>query len=88
MSSLSEKSAFDAFARMEERIDQSERQIKATAELDDELTGDTLANQFKQLERGAATSTVDAQLLALKQKMGMLPAGASPRKSTDRCRAT
>jgi len=78
MSSLSEKSAFDAFARMEERIEQNERQIKATSELDEELTGDTLANQFKQLERGAATSTVDAQLLALKQKMGVLPAGASP----------
>ncbi|HTR79825.1 MAG TPA: PspA/IM30 family protein [Gemmatimonadaceae bacterium] len=78
MSSLSEKSAFDAFARMEERIEQNERQIKATAELDDEITGDTLANQFKQLERGAASGTVDTQLLALKQKMGLLPAPAQP----------
>ena len=30
MSSLSEKSAFEAFARMEERIEQNERQIKAS----------------------------------------------------------
>jgi phage shock protein A len=78
MSSLSEKSAFDAFSRMEERIEQNERQIKATAELDDEISGDTLQNQFRQLERGAVAGGVDQQLLALKQKMGMLPAGSSP----------
>ena len=40
MSSLSEKSAFEAFARMEEKIDQSERQIRASAEIDEEFTGD------------------------------------------------
>src|SRR3954469_9748042 len=78
MSSLSEKSAFEAFARMEERIDQNERQIKASAEIDEEFSGDTLANQFKQLEKGATSTTVDARLLELKQKMGMLPAGAPP----------
>ena len=73
-------SAFDAFARMEERIEQNERQLKASIEIDEEFSGDTLANQFKQLERGAAAGTVDVQLLALKQKMGMLPAGTSPDK--------
>src|SRR5919198_1604644 len=78
MSSLSEKSAFDAFARMEERIEQNERQLKAAVEIDEEFSGDTLANQFKQLERGAAATTVDMRLLELKQKMGMLPAGAPP----------
>src|SRR5437868_6371102 len=78
MSSLSEKSAFEAFARMEERIEQSERQLKASVEIDEEFSGDTLANQFKQLERGATSTTVDARLLELKQKMGMLPAGAPP----------
>jgi len=76
MSSLSEKSAFEAFARMEERIEHNERQIKASVEIDEEFSGDTLANQFKQLERGAVAGTVDVQLLALKQKMGMLPAGS------------
>src|SRR5439155_7974048 len=76
MSSLSEKSAFEAFARMEERIEQSERQIKASVEIDEEFSGDTLANQFKQLERGAASTNVDVRLIELKQKMGMLPAGA------------
>ena len=77
MSSMSEKSAFDAFARMEERIEQNERQLKASVEIDEEFSGDTLANQFKQLEKGAAAGTVDVQLLALKQKMGMLPSGAA-----------
>jgi phage shock protein A len=77
MSSLSEKSAFEAFSRMEERIETNERQIRAAAEIDDEFSGDTLQRDFKQLERGAASGSVDQQLLALKQKMGMLSAGSS-----------
>jgi phage shock protein A len=76
MSSLSEKSAFEAFARMEERIEQNERQIKASAEIDEEFQGDRLAKDFKQLEKSAGSMTADMQLLALKQKMGMLPAGS------------
>src|SRR5215207_4033887 len=78
MSSMSEKSAFEAFARMEERIDQNERQIKASAEIDEEFQGDRLAKDFKQLEKSAGSMSADMQLLALKQKMGMLPAGQSP----------
>lgn len=81
MSSLSEKSAFEAFARMEERIETNERQIKAASELEEEFTGDTLQRDFKQLERGASAVSVDNQLLALKQKMGMLPSGAAPSKA-------
>ena len=77
MSSLSEKSAFEAFARMEERIETNERQIAASAEIDEEFTGDTLQRDFKQLERGAGGVSVDHQLLALKQKMGMLPSGGT-----------
>ena len=77
MSSLSEKSAFDAFARMEERIETNERQIKAAAEIEEVMTGDTLQRDFKQLEKGAGAVSVDTQLLALKQKMGMLPSGAA-----------
>jgi phage shock protein A len=81
MSSLSEKSAFEAFARMEERIETNERQIRAHAEIEEEFTGDTLQRDFKQLEKGAATASVDSQLLALKQKIGMLPAGSSPQNN-------
>jgi len=73
MSSLSEKSAFEAFARMEERIEQNERQLKAAQEIDEEIGGDQLAGQFKQLERAVGTGDADSKLLALKQKMGVLP---------------
>jgi len=81
MSSLSEKSAFEAFARMEERIETNERQIRASAEIDEEFSGDTLNQQFKQLEKGSVGVSVDNQLLALKQKMGMLPAGSPQNKA-------
>jgi phage shock protein A len=73
MSSISEKSAFEAFARMEEKIDQNERQLRAAAEIDEEFTGDKLAAEFKQLERASGGSDADSRLLALKQKMGVLP---------------
>jgi phage shock protein A len=76
MSSLSEKSAFEAFARMEERIETNERQLKASVEIEEEFTGDRLQRDFKQLEKGATTVAVDDRLLELKQKMGMLPAGS------------
>lgn len=81
MSSLSEKSAFEAFARMEERIETNERQIRAASEIEEEFTGDTLQRDFKQLEKGAASISVDTQLLALKQKMGMLGAGGAANKA-------
>jgi phage shock protein A len=80
MSSLSEKSAFEAFARMEERIEQSERQLKASVEIEEEFTGDRLAQDFKKLEKSASSNSVDMQLLALKQKMGVLPAGTPAEK--------
>ena len=73
MSSISEKSAFEAFARMEEKIDQNERQLRAAAEIDEEFTGDKLAAEFKQLERSSGGADADSRLLALKQKMGVLP---------------
>jgi phage shock protein A len=79
MSTMSDTSAFESFERMAERIEDMERQAVAATELAGELTGDTLARQFEQLEyRGNA----DQQLLELKQKMGMLPAGgtAEPRQ--------
>jgi phage shock protein A len=81
MSSMSENSAFDAFSRMEERIEQNERQIKASAEIEEEFTGDALQQSFKALETGAVSATVDSQLLALKQQMGMLPAGSTEKRA-------
>jgi phage shock protein A len=72
MSSMSDQSAFESFQRMEERIEDMERQALAVGELAGELTGDTLAQEFQALEyKGSA----DQQLLELKRKMGVLPAG-------------
>jgi phage shock protein A len=76
MSSMSENSAFEAFSRMEDKIVSSEKRIQASAEIDEEFSGDKLASDFKRLEKSAGAIGVDQQLLALKQKMGMLPAGA------------
>lgn len=78
MSSMSETSAFEAFSRMEERIEQNERRLIASAEIEEEFSGDKLQNEFKRLEKSSAATSVDARLLELKQKMGVLPAGAAP----------
>ncbi|MBL0891585.1 MAG: PspA/IM30 family protein [Gemmatimonadaceae bacterium] len=75
MSGLSENSAFEAFARMEEKITTNERQLQAAQEIDEEFSGDRLASEFKQLERAGGGASADMQLMALKQRMGMLAAG-------------
>jgi hypothetical protein len=62
---------------MEEKIEQNERMIKASSEIDEEFSGDRLQRDFKLLEKSSTTVGADAQLLALKQKMGLLPS-ASP----------
>ena len=81
MSSMSEKSAFEAFARMEEKITSNERMIKASNELEEEFTGDRLSHDFKRLEKVAGLASADQRLLELKQKMGMLGSGnAAPAK--------
>jgi phage shock protein A len=82
MGSMDEKSAFEAFQRMEERIDHNERTLKAAVEINEEFSGDKLAGEFKQLEKAAGGLSADQALLALKEKMGMLPAGstAKPRQ--------
>jgi phage shock protein A len=76
MSGLSENSAFEAFARMEEKITSNERQLQAAQEIDEEFSGDRLAGEFKQLERSSGGASADLQLMQLKQRMGMLSAGA------------
>lgn len=80
MSGLSEKSAFEAFARMEEKIEQNERMIKASSEIDEEFSGDRLQRDFKLLEKSSTSMGADAQLLALKQKMGLLPSAPPAEK--------
>jgi phage shock protein A len=81
MSGLGDKSAFEAFARMEEKIADHERRLTAGAEIDEEFSGDRLAREFKQLERSAGSTNADLQLLALKQKMGLLPSSPVPQSN-------
>lgn len=75
MSGLSDSSAFEAFDRMAERIEQNERLALAAASVSEELTGDSLDREFKQLESGG-DSEIDYKLLSMKQQMGLLPAAA------------
>ncbi|MEX2526905.1 MAG: PspA/IM30 family protein [Gemmatimonadota bacterium] len=72
MSGLSDTSAFDAFNRMAEKIEDSERRSLAQAEVTEALSGDTLEKEFVQLQSG---DNMESRLLALKQEMGLLPAG-------------
>jgi phage shock protein A len=78
MSGLSDSSAFDAFNRMAEKIEESERRSLAAAEVSEALQGDTLEDAFKQLETG--DGTMDSRLLELKREMGLLPPGEGPRQ--------
>lgn len=82
MAGLSETSAFEAFNRMAEKIEEQERQSLAAAEVTEALSGDTLETEFLQLESGG--EDVESRLAALKQEMGLLAPGASekPRQLT------
>ncbi len=75
MSGLSDSSAFEAFNRMADKIEESERRSLAAATVDEDLTGDSLDDQFRLLEAGGQSGAVEGRLLELKQKMGMLGAG-------------
>ena len=66
---------------MEEKIETNERKLKASAEIDEEFSGDKLANDFKKLEAGGANISAEMQLIALKQKMGVLPPSAGNNKA-------
>ena len=74
MSGLSDTSAFEAFNRMADKIEEEERQSVAHAEVDAELGGDTLEHEFVRLEAGPGGAGVEDQLLALKADMGLIAA--------------
>lgn len=75
MSGLSDTSAFEAFNRMAEKIEDSERRLIAETEVDQALAVPTVENEFLQLEAGATGVAVEDRLMALKQNMGLLPSG-------------
>ena len=72
MSGLNDKSAFESFERMAEKIEAHERKAIAAAEINEEFAGDRLVRQFEALEYKGSS---DQQLLELKQRMGLLPGG-------------
>ncbi|MGD8319264.1 MAG: PspA/IM30 family protein [Gemmatimonadota bacterium] len=74
MSGLSDTSAFEAFNRMADKIEEEERRSLAQAEVTEALAGDTLETEFMRLESGTGDADVDSKLAALKQQMGLLPA--------------
>jgi len=84
MSGLSDTSAFEAFNRMAEKIEESERRSLAHAEVTEALTGDTLEQDFLRLESGHGDTDVDGRLMALKQEMGLIAgsAGEEPKALT------
>ncbi len=71
MSGMNDKSAFESFDRMAEKIEAIERKALAAAEIQQEFQSDDLMDQFKKLEY---KGTADQQLMDLKAKMGMLGA--------------
>jgi len=81
MSGLSDTSAFEAFNRMAEKIEESERRSVAQAEVAEALTGDTLEQEFLRLESGGDDADVEGRLMALKQEMGLIsgPAAEEPK---------
>ncbi len=68
-------SAFDAFDRMAQKVDQLEAQADAAKELDDFSKGTNLDKRFAELEKTGAGS--DIMLLELKEKMKALPDNSS-----------
>jgi phage shock protein A len=68
MSGMSDTSAFDAFDRMQGKIEQIEAEAEASAELAEHLAGDDLASQFSALEQDHGA---DEALEALKARMGV-----------------
>ena len=71
MTGLSDKSAFETFDRIAQKVEETERLASASAELTEELGTDSLEKEFKQLEVGGGDAA--GRLLELKRKMGVLP---------------
>ena len=74
MSGMNDKSAFESFERMAEKIEDIERKALAAAELQQEFSGDDLAQQFKSLEY---KGTSDQQLARAQGQDGRPQAGRS-----------
>ncbi|GHV24654.1 membrane protein [Spirochaetia bacterium] len=65
------RTAFDAFDRISQKVDQLEAQADAAKELDDFSADNDLEKKFKELEK--SDDSADLMLLELKEKMKALP---------------
>ena len=84
MSGLSDTSAFEAFNRMADKIEEEERKSIAHAEVTEALSGETLESEFLRLEAGDGGAGVEDQLLALKAEMGLIaPPTEAPKQLGD-----
>src|SRR6266540_1306429 len=66
MGAISDKSAFETFERMAEQIEHEERKLIAAAEVNEDLSGDTLVKQFQSPE---VKADADQQLLEQTQAL-------------------
>lgn len=82
MSGLSNTSAFDAFNRMADKIEEQERESLAHQEVNEALGPGTLEADFAALESGTDGGDVEDRLLALKRDMGLIaaPEGEEPKQ--------
>ena len=80
LSNTTNTSAFDAFQRMADKIDEQERESLAHQEVNEALGPGTLEDDFKALESGGDGGDVEDRLLSLKQEMGLIaaPEGEAP----------
>lgn len=69
------KSAFETFDRMAQKVDQLEAQAEAAKELEDFSSNSSLEKRFAELEQ--SSDSADTLLLDLKAKMKALPEGSS-----------
>ncbi|MFP3091484.1 PspA/IM30 family protein [Treponema sp. TIM-1] len=65
------RTAFDAFDRMAQKVDQMEAQAEASKELEDFSANSDLEKRFAELEK--SDSSADILLLELKEKMKAIP---------------
>jgi len=70
MAGLTDNSAFDTFERMAQKIEQSEAEAQAAAELSNISVEASLDEKFRKLEQDTGPQVDDA-LAALKSKMGL-----------------
>jgi phage shock protein A len=75
MAGLNDRSAFETFDRMADKIEEVERRALASAEVTESLHGDTLEREFAQLK--PSSDAVEFKLLQLKERMGVISSGTA-----------